>query len=71
MPFMSPFVRGYHTIERAAAFPIATASVRIFFILASGANGLPLWMPIDANKPRVSASSMSSGSFSITLWRCS
>ena len=38
----------------AVALPMATASVRSFFILASGLNGLPLTMPMEATSPRVS-----------------
>ena len=36
---------------RAVALATASASVRIFFIRASGANGLPLTMPIAASGP--------------------
>ena len=53
-------------IERAVALPTATASVRIFFIRSSGANGLPLRMPMAAARPRNSGSKKSSGSFWIT-----
>jgi len=45
---------------------IATASVRSFFILASGLKGLPLTMPMEATSPRVSGSIESIGSFWIT-----
>ena len=53
-------------MARAVALPMATASVRSFFILASGLKGLPLTMPMEATSPRVSGSSESIGSFWIT-----
>ena len=39
MPRIVPSTRGYQTIERAVALAIATASVRMRRIRASGANG--------------------------------
>jgi len=53
------------------ALPTATESVRIFFIRASGANGCPLRMPIDAYKPTVSGSTQSAGSFCTTVFSSS
>lgn len=49
IPFMIPSTRGYQTIERAAALAIATLSVRIFFMRASGRNGLPFSVPMEAS----------------------
>ena len=51
---------------RAVAFPIAAASVRIFFIRASGLNGLPFTMPMAASDPMISGSSAPTGSFCTT-----
>jgi len=51
-----------NVIARAVALPTATASVRIFFMRASGANGLPFSMPMDAKRPSVSGSTASAGS---------
>ena len=47
---------------REVALATASASVRIFFIRASGANGLPLTMPMAAIGPISSASSAVAGS---------
>ncbi len=47
---------------REAALATASASVRIFFIRASGANGFPLTMPMAAIDPISSASSEVAGS---------
>jgi len=47
---------------RAVALATFTASVRIFFIRASGAKGLPLMMPRAAIGPISSASSEAAGS---------
>ena len=47
---------------RDVALAKATASVRIFFIRASGANGLPLTMPMAAIGPINSGSSAVAGS---------
>ena len=47
---------------REVALASATASVRIFFIRASGANGLPLTMPMAAIGPISSGSSDVAGS---------
>ena len=41
-------------MARAAALPMAAASVRIFFIRASGLNGLPFSMPMAAIMPLAS-----------------
>jgi hypothetical protein len=45
------------------ASPTAAASVRIFFMRASGAKGFPFSMPIEAKNPSVTGSSDSTGSF--------
>jgi hypothetical protein len=42
--------------DGSVALPTAAASVRIFFIRASGANGLPFSMPIAASRPSLSGS---------------
>src|SRR5210317_957598 len=55
-------------IARAVALPTAAPSVRIFFILASGLNGLPLLMPIALNSPRISGSKAEDGSSWITAF---
>ena len=47
---------------REVALATARASVRIFFIRASGAKGLPLTMPMAASGPINSASSAVAGS---------
>ncbi len=47
---------------REVALASATASVRIFFIRASGAKGLPLTMPMAAIGPISSGSSAVAGS---------
>jgi hypothetical protein len=47
---------------REIALACATPSVRIFFIRASGANGLPLTMPMAAIGPISSGSSVPAGS---------
>ena len=47
---------------REVALATASASVRIFFIRASGANGLPLTMPMAATDPISSGSSEVAGS---------
>jgi hypothetical protein len=46
-------------MAREVALPTAAASVRSFFIRASGAKGLPFSMPMEANNPNLSASSAS------------
>ena len=58
-------------MARAVASPTAAASVRIFFIRASGANGLPFWMPMDAQKPSVVGSTESVGSSCTTSFNIS
>ena len=52
--------------EREVALPSTSASLMIFFMRASGANGLPLSMPIAASGPINSASSDVAGSFCTT-----
>ena len=47
---------------RAVAFATTSVSVRIFFIRASGAKGLPLTMPMAASGPMSSGSSAVAGS---------
>ncbi len=53
------------------ACPTAAASVRIFFIRASGANGVPFSMPIEASSPSVSGSIASAGSSWMTSFTSS
>ena len=51
---------------RAVALPTLTASLRILRIRASGANGLPLTIPTEASRPRISGFPASTGSVCTT-----
>jgi hypothetical protein len=42
-----------YVIVRAVTAPMLAASSKIFFIRASGLNGLPFAIPMDAKKPSV------------------
>ena len=53
-------------MARAVPFATATASVSSARMRSSGANGVPLLIPIEASSPRISASITSSGSRWIT-----
>jgi hypothetical protein len=50
-------------MDRAVALPIAAASFKIFFMRASGANGSPFLMPIEAKSPTSSGLNASAGSY--------
>jgi hypothetical protein len=63
---------GRNESMREVAWPTAAASERIFRIRASGWNGLPLTMPIDANCPiRSGSPSASAGSSCTNLFSIS
>jgi hypothetical protein len=49
-------------MARAVALATPVALVRMLFIGASGANGCPFLIPIEANNPTISGSKASAGS---------
>ena len=63
--------REANVIARDVALATAAASVRIAFMRASGANGLPFLMPIEARIPTTSDSRKSSGSCCTTSFSSS
>ena len=58
-------------MARAVALATATASVRIPFIRASGANGLPFLIPMDANSPTISGFKLRKNGASIIRYELS
>jgi len=63
--------RDAKTVVRAVALPTLTASVKVAFILASGAKGLPFLIPIAANSPTISGSTKVSRSCCTTSFSSS